>query len=78
MNILAGLIGRLIELLADEVGDGLDHLLLLALILPLAGSLDLLVYPDKVALLRVTSDVTEVLTNISLSIVITLKSYKPF
>ena len=66
LDILTGLVCGLVELLAYEVSDGLDHLLLLPLVVPLAGPRDALVDPHKVALTRVAGDIAEILTNISL------------
>ena len=66
LDVLTGLVSCLVELLADKVGDGPDHLLLLVLVLPGARPRHRLVHPDEVALARVTGDVAEILQNISL------------
>ena len=64
LDILAGLIGQVIELFADMVGDGLHHGLVLARILPISRAMHHTISPYKLTLVRMAGEVTEVLAKV--------------
>ena len=64
LDILAGLVGRLIELLTHEVGHFTDHRLVLIFVDPRPGPRHLLIHPDKVALFWVAGYVTEIFSKV--------------